>query len=59
MVNAVLCVQRNINTLEQFGAMKASERRSLVRSLTDEQYQDIIAVCSMYPHVEIDAETQG
>jgi len=51
--------QRNINTIEQFAAMKEMERRLLVRSLSDEEYLDILAVCSTFPHVDITAETQG
>ena len=55
----VLFLQRNINTIEQFAAMKETERRLLVRSLSDEEYLDILAVCSTFPHVDVIAETQG
>jgi len=55
----LLFPQRNINTIEQFAAMKEMERRLLVRSLSDEEYLDILAVCSTFPHVDITAETQG
>ena len=46
-------------SIEQFAAMKETERRLLVRSLSDEEYLDILAVCSTFPHVNITAETQG
>ena len=51
--------QRNITSIEQFVSMKSSDRRALVRSLTDEEYHDILAMCSMLPHINIKAETQG
>lgn len=39
--------------------MKPDDRRALVRTLSDEEYNDIMAMCSMLPHVDIEAETQG
>ena len=51
--------QRNITSIEQFVVMKSDDRRALVRTLSDEEYMDIMAMCSMLPHVDIEAETQG
>ena len=52
-------LQRNITSIEQFLMMKSDDRRALVRTLSDEEYNDIMAMCSMLPHVDIEAETQG
>ena len=52
-------MQRNITTIEQFAAMGSSERRQLVRSLLDEEYLDIMAVCGGFPHIDITTEIQG
>ena len=52
-------LQRNITSIEQFLMMKSNDRRALVRTLSDEEYNDIMAMCSMLPHVDIEAETQG
>ena len=39
--------------------MKETERRLLVRRLSDEEYLDLLAVCATFPHVDVGAETQG
>ena len=52
-------MQRNITGIEQFVSMKNSDRRALVRTLSDEEYEDVMAMCAMLPHMAIEAETQG
>ncbi len=39
--------------------MKDSDRRSILRHLTNEQYDDIIRVASSYPLIEMDVKTKG
>ena len=39
--------------------MKSADRRALVRTLSDDEYHDVMAMCSMLPHVDIKTETQG
>lgn len=39
--------------------MKNQDRRSLVRVLSDEDYLDVMAVCSNFPHIALTTETQG
>jgi hypothetical protein len=34
-------------------AAKDADRRSILRHLTDEQYDDIMRVCETYPHIEM------
>jgi translocation protein SEC63 len=51
--------KRNIQSIRQFVAMNDSDRRSILRNLTDEQYDDIMRVCSCYPHVEMDVKVKG
>jgi translocation protein SEC63 len=50
--------RRNITTIDEFVAMKSEDRRSLVRLLSDEDYMDVMAVCSSFPHISITTETQ-
>lgn len=50
--------RRNIATIEQFAAIPGRERRQLVRMLSEEEYLDVMAVCSNFPHISIKAETQ-
>ena len=33
--------------------------RLLLRTLSDEQYQDVLNVCSSFPHLEVDVKTKG
>lgn len=51
--------RRNITTIDEFVAMKNQDRRSLVRVLSDEDYLDVMAVCSSFPHIHLTTETQG
>lgn len=51
--------RRNITTVDEFVAMKNQDRRSLVRVLSDEDYLDVMAVCSNFPHIDLNTETQG
>jgi hypothetical protein len=39
--------------VKQFVAARDSERRSILRHLTDEQYDDIMRVCESFPHIEM------
>lgn len=48
--------KRHIKTIRQFVGMKNEDRRLLLRTLSDEQYQDIINVCWSYPHLEVEVD---
>jgi len=50
--------KRNIKTLHQLARMKDEERRSLLRTLTDEQYRDVIRVLSLMPVLNIKVTTE-
>lgn len=39
--------------------MNDSDRRSVLRHLTDEQYDDIMRVCQYYPLIEMDVNVKG
>jgi len=51
--------KRHIKTIRQFVGMKNEDRRLLLRTLSDEQYQDIINVCWSYPHLEVEVDPRG
>jgi hypothetical protein len=36
--------------------MKDADRRSVLRYLSDEQYEDIMRVCSSYPNIDMNVE---
>jgi translocation protein SEC63 len=55
----VLLFQRTIKSVRQFAAMADEERRSILRSITDEQYDDIMNVLSIYPHLTMSVSCGG
>lgn len=52
-------LQRTIRSIQQFLALDDKERRLLLRTLTDEQYHDIINVVSIYPYVTMNVSWKG
>lgn len=51
--------QRNVQRIRDLVAMEEEERRSLLRSLSDEEYQDVINVCATLPNVEMIVRSEG
>lgn len=49
--------KRKIRTIREFVGMNNTDRRLLLRTLSDEQYEDVLNVCSSFPHLEVDATT--
>jgi hypothetical protein len=39
--------------------MNDEQRRSMLRSLTDEQYHDIMNVLAIYPHIKMNVSYKG
>merc|ERR1711962_640203 len=50
--------KRNIKSLKQFAQMKEEDRRSLLRSISDEQYKDVIKVLGMMPSLSMNVTTE-
>lgn len=50
--------KRKILNIKEFVTMNDSDRRSVLRHLTDEQYDDIMRVCSYYPLVDMDVKVK-
>lgn len=50
--------KRNIKSIRQFVSMDNTERRQLLRTLSDEQYLDVINVCHTFPHLEVDVKVK-
>jgi len=44
--------------MKQFVALDNEERRMLLRTLSDEQYQDVLNVCISFPYLEIGVKTK-
>jgi len=50
--------RRNIKSLKQLAQMKEEDRRSLLRSISDDQYKDVMKVLSMMPHLSMSVRTE-
>merc|ERR1711962_655784 len=50
--------RRNIKSLKQFTVVIRSDRRSLLRSISDEQYKDVIKVLGMMPSLSMNVTTE-
>ncbi len=52
-------LQRNIRSIKQFVSLREEERRSLLRSLTDDEYRDVMNVCASMPNVSMEVTSKG
>ena len=50
--------KRNVKTIKQLAQMKNSERRGMLRNLTDEQYEDVMNVISKMPLLDIEVRSE-
>merc|ERR1712240_163417 len=50
--------RRNIKTLKQLAQMSAEDRRSILRSFTDDQYKDLVKVLGGFPHLTMTVTTE-
>merc|ERR1740131_869836 len=50
--------RRNIKTLKQLAMMNDEDRRSLLRSFSDDQYKDLVKVLGGFPHLTITVTTE-
>jgi len=50
--------RRNIKSLKQLAMMADEDRRSLLRSLTDDQYKDLLKVLAGFPQISVEITTE-
>lgn len=50
--------KHTIKSIRQFASMDNEARRSMLRSITDEQYDDIMNVLAIYPYVTMDVSCE-
>lgn len=51
--------KRQIKSLQQYAQMKTDERRSLLRSLSDEEYENVIKVLGKMPCIDFQITVEG
>ena len=52
-------MQRQIKSLQQFAQLKGEERRTILRSLSDEEYNDVIKVLGKMPYIDFQVRCEG
>lgn len=50
--------KRNIKSIQQFAQLKSEERRNILRSFTDEQFDDVMKVLGNMPYVDFHVECE-
>ncbi|UYV67794.1 SEC63 [Cordylochernes scorpioides] len=50
--------KRNIRSLKHLAMMKSSDRRAMLRSLSDSQYSDVMTVLANMPLIELDVRSE-
>lgn len=58
MLKFFLNRKRNIRNVHSLAVLEESDRRSLLKSLSDEQYDDLVLVLGNMPYLIIDARTE-
>lgn len=53
MLRHFVTKKRNVQRIRDLLAMEEEERRALLRSLTDDEYHDVINVCATLPNIEM------
>lgn len=48
-----------IKSLPQFACLDNDRRRSILRTLSDTEYQDILDVLSIYPDIQMNVRWEG
>jgi preprotein translocase subunit Sec63 len=50
--------QRNIRSIRQFALLPYDEKRSILRSLNDEEFNNVLTVCKNMPNITMDVNPE-
>lgn len=61
MVKCLFCshFQYKVRSLQDLVSLKDSDRRSMLRFLGEEKYDEVMAVLGSFPHITMDIKLQG
>lgn len=51
--------QRNIQRIRDLVKMEEEDRRALLRTLTDDEYRDVMNVCAIMPNIQMIIKSEG
>ena len=52
-------LQYKVRSLQDLVSLKDSERRSMLRFLGEEKYDEVISVLGSFPHIAMETKLQG
>ncbi len=52
-------LQYKVRSLQDLVSLKDSDRRSMLRFLGEEKYDEVMAVLGSFPHITMDTKLQG
>ena len=52
-------LQRSVRSVRHLASMEEEERRSLLRSLSDDEYRDIMCVLASMPNINMKTKIEG
>lgn len=51
--------KRQIRTLQQYAQLKSEERRNLLKSLSDDEYENVMKVLGKMPYIDFQTQVEG
>lgn len=51
--------KRQIKSLQQYAQLKGEDRRALLRSLSDEEYENVMKVLGKMPYIDFQITVEG
>lgn len=51
--------KRQIKSLQQYAQLKGEDRRSLLKSLSDEEYENVMKVLEQMPYIDFQTQVEG
>lgn len=51
--------KRHIKSLQQYAQLKGEERRNLLKSLTDDEYENVMKVLGKMPYIDFQTQVEG
>ena len=55
----IFSFQRNIQRIKDLVRMEEEDRRALLRTLSDDEYRDVMNVCATMPNIEMTIKSEG
>lgn len=51
--------KRQIKSLQQFAQLKGEDRRSILKNLSDDEYENVMKVLGQMPYIDFQTQVEG